>query len=243
MTLRQCIATASASCLALLVGMPVGIAGEAAAPPDASGTQLSVDQAGPQTVQAIWKHQEIAFYFQSFTTFYSCTGLEGKLERIMRALGVHAKVRVRSADCPSSVARMPRVILKVASPVEATPEALAERDENKSVRELTERVRGKSTSPIDSLEEFPAQWRKVSLNRGRLALDPGDCELIEQLQRKVLPKLAVRVTDDDLLCSPNQLTLGQPRLELEALMQMPSPDAPLDTDDGQRQTPPEKSDS
>ena len=63
----------------------------------------------PEPVQAIWKHQEIAFYFQSFTTFYSCTGLEGKLERIMRELGVHAKVRVRSVDCPSSVARMPRV--------------------------------------------------------------------------------------------------------------------------------------
>jgi hypothetical protein len=121
---------------------------------------------------------------------------------------------------------MPRVIMKVASPVQATPEAYAERDKNKSVRELTERVKGgKSTDPTDSLDEFPAQWRKVSLTRGKLALEPGDCELIEELQRKVLPKLAVRVTDDDLLCSPNQLTMGQPRLEVEALMEMPKPDA------------------
>ena len=238
MTLRQCIATASALCLALLVGMPAGFAEEAAPPADESASQLPDTAA--QTVQAIWKHQEIAFYFQSFTTFYSCTGLEGKLERIMRALGVHAKIRVRSADCPSSVARMPRVVMNVASPVEATPEALAERDENKSVRELTERLRGKSTRPIDSLEQFPAQWRKVSLTRGRLALEPGDCELIEQLQRKVLPKLAVRVTDDDLRCSPNQLTLGQPRLEVEVLMEMPSPDAPVD---GPAQPPANDSDS
>ena len=84
---------------------------------------------------------------------------------------------------------------------------------------------GKSANPLDSLEEFPAQWRKVSLTRGRLALEPGDCELIEELQRKVLPKLAVRITDDDLQCSPNQLTLGQPRLEVEALLEMPKPDA------------------
>jgi hypothetical protein len=216
MKLRQCVAAASALWLALLVGMPVALAAEATSPADQAPQ--------PEPVQAIWKHQEIAFYFQSFTTFYSCNGLEGKLERIMRALGVHGKVRVRSADCPSSVARMPRVILRVASPVEATPEALAERDKTKSLRELTERVKGKSTNPLDSLEQFPAQWRKVSLTRGRLALEPGDCELIQELQRKVLPKLAVRVTDDDLRCSPNQLTLGQPRLEVEALMEMPKPD-------------------
>ena len=222
MTLRQCVAT-TAGWLALLIGMPLAGAQEASPPAETAAPTA------PDTVQAIWKHQEIAFYFQSFTTFYSCTGLEGKLERVMRALGVHAKVRVRSADCPSSVARMPRVVMKVVSPVEATPDAYAERDKNKSVRELTERVRGgKSTHPLDSLEEFPAQWRKVPLTRGRLALEPGDCELIEELQRKVLPKLAVRVTKDDLLCSPNQLTLGQPRLEVEALVEMPKPDAKPD---------------
>lgn len=229
MTLRQCIATASASWLTLLTGMPLALAQESAqqAPSPAPAAEAALAApAGPDAVQAIWKHQEIEFYFQSFTTFYSCTGLEGKVERVMRALGVHAKVRVRSADCPSTVARMPRVIMKVASPVEATPEAYAERDKNKSVRELTERLKGgKSTNPLDSLEAFPAQWRKVSLTRGRLALEPGDCELIEELQRKVLPKLAVRVTDDDLQCSPNQLTIGQPRLEVEALIELPKPDA------------------
>src|SRR5688572_23566119 len=154
MTLRQCVTSASALWLTLLPGMPVALAQEAATPPETAIAAPTAD-----SVQAIWKHQEISFYFQSFTTFYSCTGLEGKLERVMKALGVHAKVRVRSADCPSSVARMPRVVMKVASPVEATPEAYAERDKNKSVRELTERVKGgKSTHPIDSLEEFPAQW-------------------------------------------------------------------------------------
>lgn len=213
MTHRQCVATASALCLTLLFGMPAAGAAD-------TGT------AADEPVQAIWKHQEIAFYFQSFTTFYSCTGLEGKLERIMRELGVHAKVRVRSADCPASVARMPRVVMRVIGPVEATPDAIAERDKNKSVRELTERVRGKgkSTHPLDSLEQFPAHWRRVSLTRGRLDLQPGDCELIEELQKKVLPKLAVRIVNDDVQCSPNQLTLGQPRLEVEALVEMPKAD-------------------
>lgn len=216
---RRCVTPASLLWLTLLFSLPAaGAAEDRAAEPDAQ-----VTAADP--VQSIWKHQEIAFYFQSFTTFYSCTSLEAKLERIMRELGVHAQVRVRSADCPSSVARMPRVVMRVISPVAATPEALADRDKNKSVRELAERVRGKKNDhPLDSLEQFPAQWRRVALTRGRLDLQPGDCELIDELQKKVLPKLAVRVVKDDVQCSPNQLSMGQPRLEVEALIEVPKPD-------------------
>lgn len=218
---RQCVTPASLLWLALLFSLPAaGVAEEQAAAPDAAPATAA------DPVQAIWKHQEIAFYFQSFTTFYSCTSLESKLERIMRELGVHARVKVRSADCPSSVARMPRVVMQVVGPVEATPAALADRDKNKSVRELAQRVRGKkSDRPLDSLEEFPAQWRLVSLTRGRLDLQPGDCELIDELQKKVLPKLAIRIVRDDVQCTPNQLTMGQPRLEVEALIEIPKPDA------------------
>lgn len=211
---RKCVTSAALLWLALLFGLPAVAATEPGA----------TEATAADPVQAIWKHQEIAFYYQSFTTFYSCSGLEDKLERIMRELGVHARVRVRSADCPASVARMPRVVMNVVGPVEATPEALAERDKNKSVRELVERVRGKSKHPLDSLEQFPAQWRRVSLTRGRLNLQPGDCDLIEEVKKKVLPKLAVRIVNDDVQCSPNQLTLRQPRLEVEALVALPRPD-------------------
>lgn len=217
--IRRHVFSAPLLWLALVFSLPLEIAHAAEATDESAGAAASADP-----VSAIWKHQEISFYFQSFTTFYSCTGLESKLERIMRALGVHAKVRVRAAECPSSVARMPRVVMRVVSPVEATPEALAERDKNKSVRELVERVRGKSDHPLDSLEQFPAQWRRVSLARGTLDLQPGDCELIEELEKKVLPKLAVRIVKDDLQCSPHQLTAGQPKLEVEALVELPKPD-------------------
>ncbi len=220
---RQCVTSASLLWLTLLFSLPAGAAAEAQPAP----------VAGADPVQAIWKHQEIAFYFQSFTTFYSCTSLEGKVERILRELGVHAKVKVRSADCWSPVVRMPRVVLQVISPVEATPEALADRDKNKSVRELAQRVRGKkSEHPLDSLDEFPAQWRPVSLSRGRLDLQPGDCELIDELQKKVFPKLAVRIVRDDVQCTPNQLTMGQPRLEVEALIELPKPDEAAEKQSG-----------
>lgn len=176
-------------------------------------------------VQAIWKPQEITFHFQSFTTFYSCDGLEGKLERILRTLGAEqAKVQVRSVDCASRVASMPRVVATIIAPVEATPEAIAERDKDKSTRELAARVTGRQEELAALNEQFAANWKRVSLSRGDLNLEPGDCELIEEVKRKVLPKLAVRIVRDNLACSPGSLSLGQPQLEVEALIAAPKPD-------------------
>jgi hypothetical protein len=185
----------------------------------------SPQQGAPEPVQAIWKDQEFAFYFQSQTTFYSCSTLEAKLKRILEALGARAWVRVRAVDCQSGPVRMPRVSVKMSAPVEATPQAIAEREKGRSKRELAARVRGEKQDP-EALAPFPAQWKRVSLSRGgKLDLEPGDCELIDELRRKVLPKLAVRIVKDNTHCTPRQLTLGQPQLELESLVAQPKPDA------------------
>lgn len=183
--------------------------------------------ADADAVRAIWKTQEITFHFQSFTTFYSCDGLEAKLERILRTLGAgKADVKVRSVDCASrpGPAHMPRVVATVIAPVEATPEAIAERDKGKSTRELAARVTGKQEELAALNEQFAANWERVSLSRGALNLEPGDCELIDEVRRKVLPKLAVRIVKDDVSCSPGQLSLGQPQLEVDALVAAPKPD-------------------
>jgi hypothetical protein len=184
----------------------------------------ATEQGSPEPVQAIWKNQEFAFFFQSQTTFYSCSSLEAKLERILKALGIPKPyVRVRSVDCQGGPVRMPRVLVNITAPVLATPEAIAERDKGKSKRELTARVRGEKEDP-EALAPFPAQWKRVSLSRGAVDLEPGDCELIDELRRKVLPKLAIRVVKDSTHCTPQQLTIGQPQLEVEALVKIPKPD-------------------
>jgi hypothetical protein len=199
--------------LAILCALPGLLVGARAA-----------EQGSPEPVQAIWKSQEFAFFFQSQTTFYSCSSLEAKLERILKVLGAPKPyVKVRSVDCQSGPVRMPRVIVNVTAPVEATPGAIAERDKSKSKRELAARVRGEKEDPA-ALAPFPAQWKRVSLSRGAIDLEPGDCELIDELRRKVLPKLAVRIVNNNVHCAPNQLTLGQPQLEVEALIAMPKPD-------------------
>jgi hypothetical protein len=198
---------------ALLCALAVGLLADARA----------AEPASPEPVQAIWKHQEFSFYFQSQTTFYSCSSLEAKLERILKALGTRPDVLVRSIDCQKGPVEMPRVTVSISAPVEATPETIAERDKSKSTRELAARVRGESEDSA-ALAPFPAQWKRVSLSRGAVNLEPGDCELIDEVRRKVLPKLNVRVVEDGVECIPRQVSMRQPKLEVDALVALPKPD-------------------
>src|SRR4030095_16077705 len=121
--------------LAALCAFPVLLLGSA---PRAR----AAEPAAPEPVLAIWKDQELAVFFQTQTTFYSCSSLEAKIEDILKVLGARAVVKVRSVDCTRGPVRMPRVLVNLHAPVLATPEELAERDKGKSTRELTARVRG-----------------------------------------------------------------------------------------------------
>ena len=180
-----------------------------------------------QEVQALWKTQEISFFYQSFSTYYACRSLEDRVRQILIALGADPSVKVRATSCfGNEIARSPHVKINVTSPIEATPEAIAELEKTRSTRELTARVRGERM--VEPTEQFPAYWKPVSLSRGNLRLEAGDCELVDQLKRNVLPKLSIRVVKDYMSCAPNQGSLGQPRLEVEALTVAPKPDDKAD---------------
>jgi hypothetical protein len=180
----------------------------------------------PKPVQAVWKPQELVFHYQSFTTFYSCESLESKLEQMLRQVGAQAEVRVRSVDCGRGPVRMPRADIQLISPVLATPEALAELKKGESTRELAAKVSGERARAVELAEQFPAQWRRVTIGKGRDApsLESGDCELLDQVRKKLLPKLAVRVVQDNTPCPPNTTTLTRPSIVVDALIEMPKPD-------------------
>ena len=178
-------------------------------------------------VRAIMKPQEISFFYQAFTSFYSCDGIEGKVKRLMLALGANKEsLEVQATSCEgSTVARTPLVTIKLTSPVEATPAALAEMEKQRPQRELAARIRGQRAVGTDAGEQFDAEYKPVSLSRGSLGIEPGDCELVDELRKKVLPKLGVRIVKNNVQCTPNQLNRAQPRLEIEVLIQPASPQA------------------
>ncbi|MET0988137.1 MAG: hypothetical protein ABW034_22290 [Steroidobacteraceae bacterium] len=175
-----------------------------------------------QPVQAIWKRQEIDFFYQSFTTFYTCDGLEDRVETILRAVGAKDVKAIATGCFGNAPSRTPHVKLVAKTPMEATPEALAELEKDKSTRELKARVRGER--PEEVTAQFPATWKPVNLSVGQFGIDSGECELIEELTRKVFPKLSVRVVKNDVRCTPHQANFSQPRLQVEALTALPKPD-------------------
>jgi hypothetical protein len=222
---RRCLILLALYPLAILAAQPEG---SAAPPPDSAA---AAGQSAATPVQAIWKHPEIPFYFQSVITFYSCTSLEDKLERVLRHMAPEVRARVRSADCNvavSQITRIPYVVIDITSAVEATPQALAEQKKTQPTRELAARVRGQPLAGTQSSEQFAAQWKRISFEDRKLRLDPGDCELIDQIKRKTLPRLSVRIVEDRVLCNSNGSLVGAPRLVIEALMEAPKPDSPVD---------------
>lgn len=189
-------------------------------PQDTSATAADL-----ATVPALWKDYEFSFHYQSFTAFYSCDSLDVKVKRLLIAMGADPQLKVRSSGCEggNTIASMPNVRIKMSVPAEISAALLADLERNRSRRELTARVRGERLKGGVE-DQFPAYWKRVSLSRGALGLQPGDCELIDQLKRKVLPKLAIRIVKDDVHCTPGQLTPDQPRLEVEALTKVPGPE-------------------
>jgi hypothetical protein len=180
--------------------------------PAAANAQESRDQ----LIEAVWKPQRFAFVYRSFSRFYSCGGLEYKLSRILRAVGADESLTLHASGCNAQV-QLTKVEIALRVPVEATEENLRELAD--STRLLIARMRGETfVTPKDS-PRFAAQWRMIDFRRDReLDLDPGDCELVYQLRRDVLPHLSVRIVEDGLTCSAFD-NVSRPRLKVEALVQ------------------------
>ena len=179
-------------------------------------------QAEDAPVQSAWKVQEITYSYVGFTTAYNCDSAETKIKSILTTLGAHPNTKVRATGCPSNgPSRNFFVNITAATPVPADEAKPSSSDESKQA--LLKRLGVKSDISTD---QFPATWKSVDLSTDRkLDLRPGDCELMEGLRDKVLPKLGIKVTEDRLSCTPNQLGITTPKLVVSALMAQKSPDA------------------
>jgi hypothetical protein len=157
--------------------------------------------ADPAVVEAVWKPQRINFVYRGYSTLYSCSGLQHKLKKILATVGArdHLELRAYSCDDAMSIARFQ---IALASPVEATPENVQELSTYDARDELLARVRGERLASAEDLPRFPAVWKTISFSRSReMRLEPGDCELVQQLRRHVLPRMSVQIVSDRVQCS------------------------------------------
>jgi len=182
--------------------------------------------AAPATVNAVWVEREVGFNYSGFTSYYSCDGLRAKLEWLLGEIGARPGFKVRTRGCVrlSGAELMPGARIVATVPLEATPELLAEIASDASRRELAARAKGGSVPVPEAAAQFPARVKRVEFRSARGNFDglqDGDCELMEQAQRQLFPKLGVRVVEGQISCTPNQLTLGAVRMTVEVLEPVP----------------------
>jgi hypothetical protein len=174
------------------------------------------DAADP--VEVVYKPQQIEFIYSSSSVSYSCMGIASKVSKVLKSIGARAGLKVRSANCGSTVSSTHWVQIQLEAPVEATPQQIQAMTTYDSRELLVARVRGESLPTSADVERFAGTWKPVSLS---LDFQAGDCELVHELTQQVLPKLSVRVLSPEQYCPMMGMT-GRPRLKVEALVPVSS---------------------
>jgi hypothetical protein len=170
-------------------------------------------------VPAVWKKQAVSFVYRGGASVHTCGGLRSQLRVLLDALGAQEGTTITTIECDDS-ALAHEVSLVIVSPFEADAAALVAPPLRDATEALAARVRGER-SP-ETLATFPARWKTVSFaNAMRLRLSPADCELLRQLRREVMPKLAVRVLHDKVRCQSELGSGHRPQLIVAALVAAP----------------------
>jgi hypothetical protein len=183
----------------------------------AAGVADAQSAADESVVEAVWKPQQMNFVYRGYSTLYSCRGLQDKLEKILTTVGARGRIELRTYSCDDGLA-IARFQIVLTSPVEATPENVEQLTAYDSRDELVARVRGEQLASAEDLPRFPAVWKTISFARNRqMRLAPGDCELVLQLRRHILPRMAVQIVNDRVRCSEFG-NIGKPQLTVSALV-------------------------
>jgi hypothetical protein len=169
-------------------------------------------------VEAVWKPQQATFSFVSSTIHYSCRALEERLRRVLVILGAHERMYVDRRECSPETGM--RLHITFMSPIEATDANVRQLTTFDSEDALVARLHGVPLPTPEDLVRFPAEWQTVSVTRDRrVRLDSTDCELVEQIRRQLLPRLATREQPKRIICSPGiGLTMRAPPLVVSTLI-------------------------
>lgn len=166
-----------------------------------SAAMMAALLAGPavsagEPVAAVWQAHQVEFHYSGFTSHYSCVGIRTQLRLLLRAVGARDDMRIEGSCGEIDNVPPPFHRLKLAFSVPVPAPG--------------------GGSPG---ETFPAERREVRIERGEpRGVEWGDCELVEQFARQVLPVLNPTQLEEDIACVPHRNTPGRPRLHMTLLM-------------------------
>ncbi len=182
---------------AVLAGS-AAIAADEAPAPAAAGTP------------AVWKAQRIEFNYFGRTSRYTCDGIRDKLRALLVEVGARPDLTVTAVGCePSGDLRhlndfIPNVGLDFSAPALPDPEA-------KPLR-------------AGDLAGVAAHYVPFRITTDAFRnMGYGDCELVDEFARQVLPRLATRNLQKDITCIPQQLIGSHYSIRGEILKALPPP--------------------
>jgi len=149
------------------------------------------------TVAGHWEKREHSLDYVGVTSVYSCDGLREEIKMLLRAAGARADVEVRVA-CSNPLQGPSRITDATATFYALVPGA----GEPGAV----------------------GAWRKVEFRAGEPAwLTEGDCELVAQFAKDLLPLLTTRGVENRVNCVPHEHVVGSLQLRFETLALLPKP--------------------
>jgi len=190
-------AVAAAAAVGALLGAPAWGADEQAA---AAGAHAAAGAAPAAPMEAaVWTPKEVQFTYMGFTTHYTCDGLRDTVREMLLQLGARKDdLKVYETPCsgdPNRPNPFPGVKIKmsVLTPVSGT-------------------------TPAD-VQPVQAQWKTVKLPYRENGLNAaGQCELLEQFNKTVMPLFTTRNVDLNATCVPHQLNSIGTKLQAEVLV-------------------------
>jgi hypothetical protein len=170
----------------------------------AQAADTASDTAAPA---AHWEQRKIDFSYQGFTAHYTCDGLRDNVRDILIALGARKRdMEIQSTGC---------VHLTGVEPfpgVRGTFWVL---------------VPGTADNADQAGKVQTTHWQTVDLVRvNNLVGDQGQCELLEQLKRQVLPLFTSRNLNFHSTCVPHQIQLGDIQFTVDVLRPVQSATPP-----------------
>lgn len=155
-------------------------------------------EAAPKEL-AVWTPKEVQFTYMGFTTLYSCDGLRDEVREMLLLFGARKDdLKVYEVPCsgpPDRPNPFPGVKIKMSV---LTPAPSTESDVSHMVQ---------------------AQWKTVKLPHRLSGINAaGQCELLEQFKKTVLPLFTTRNVDLVATCVPHQLSPLGTKLQADVLI-------------------------
>jgi hypothetical protein len=153
---------------------------------------IALPATAAETVDAVWKEQQVEFTFLGIDTAYSCDVMEARIEMLLLHVGAAEGVEASTAPCPGYDRPQQRL------PIRATFRTLAPAAEGDA-------------------NVVKAAWSEVVLGKkSPRSIVDGDCRLLEQFQKHILPAIEHKVIEGSVACSASRRSIAG-RLKLNVL--------------------------